>query len=124
MNRQKCLTCKVFFTSLGLDMKSFLSRRQTLLGLVSIAITSVTARFTKPKIARHRKVAWKQLSDEFVGPGDIWASHDPNTPERQQGDFSYSLVMMAVHFSNHGVPAKKIGIGNGGFWRPIGIVVC
>lgn len=123
MNRQRCLTCKLFFTSLGQDMKSFLSRRQTLLGLVTITITSVTARFTTPKIARHHKVAWKQLSDELIGPGDMWASHDPNTPELQ-GEYHYSLQMQAVNHRNYGTPAKEIGIGNGSFWRPIGIVAC
>jgi hypothetical protein len=105
-------------------MKLFLSRRKTILGLFTVAITSVTARFAIAKTTKHNKVVWKKISNEIVGPGDMWASHDPNTPERQQNDSNFNLIMQAVHCSNYGTPAKEIGIGNGGFWRPIGIVAC
>jgi hypothetical protein len=54
----------------------------------------------------------------------MWASNDPNQPERQAGDYDYNLQMQAVHNGYYGTPAKKIGIGNGGFWRPVGLVNC
>ncbi len=109
-------------------MKIPINRRKALTGLVTVGITAVASLFalriplTSHKTT-HRKVAWKRLKDEPAGPGDFWASNDPNQLERQ-ADNNYNLQMQAVHNSYYGTPAGKIGINSGGFWRPIGLVDC
>lgn len=66
-----------------------------------------------------KQIYWKRLINEPVTQGDFWASHDPNTPERQ-GDMGYNLQMQAIHPNNYGKPAKDIPLGNGAHWRPAG----
>jgi hypothetical protein len=65
----------------------------------------------------YAKVLWTKLVDEPLMPGDLWASHDPNTPERQ-GEGSFNLKMQAIHPKDYGVPVTEIHPGEGNYWRP------
>ena len=101
------------------------------LALAFLAIPNAIAgvRAKKPE-AKHVRVQWKKLTEEKIRIGDFWASHDPNTPERQGGGptgnepiyFCYNLQMQAVHPSTLGKSANKIGCGNGAYWRPISLI--
>lgn len=67
------------------------------------------------KLDKCQKVAWRKLGqDEIMGIGDMWASHDPNLPERQ-GEYGYNLQMKAVQSDSWNKPVCKTGIGNGAF---------
>lgn len=72
-----------------------------------------------------KRVQYQQLKNEPLQCGDMWASHNPNTPERQ-GEDSYNLQMQAVHQTAYGKrPCDNdpaVNLGNGAYWRPIGIV--
>src|SRR3954468_9221221 len=98
-----------------------ISRRDALQGLAAhIAISGAIASviFNHPQ----RKVQWVRLKTETLGPGDMWASTDPNTPERQ-GKTNYNLQMQAVHPQFYGKPPGA-NCGNGWHWRPVSIVEC
>ncbi len=100
----------------------------TLLAGLFLPANLLKATSPSPKF---QKVKWIKLDNEPVGTGDFWASYDPNTPERQGGKpigdepiyFRYNLQMQPVHNVYYGVPANKIGISNGAFWRPVGLVL-
>lgn len=103
-------------------MKTQISRRGVIAGLLTgVATTVITSASTTSPVCRH-KVQWAKLTCEPVGIGDMWASTDPNQPEKQGDD--YNLQMQAAHNTTYGIPADKIGRGNGDFWRPIGLVPC
>jgi hypothetical protein len=122
-------------------------RRQFLATLGGTVAAAFFGLLTKPLRAispkprgGYDKVVWMKLTNEPLGPGDVWASCDPNMPERQgdaaceaNGWASFNLQMQAVHPSNYG------GRPNQGFerrtqygayivgnvsrhWRPVGIV--
>jgi hypothetical protein len=79
----------------------------------SIALVAASA------MSAPRRVAWVKITSEPLQPGDMWASHDPNTPYLQKG-FDYNLIMQAVHASNYGSsPPTTL---NGAYWRPVGLV--
>jgi hypothetical protein len=61
-----------------------------------------------------KRVHWLLLEDEPLQLGDMQASEDPNTPEKQS-DNGYNLQMQAVHISRFGIAANKF-IGN--YYRP------
>lgn len=105
-------------------MKTKISRRRALAGLLaSVAATTVMGATSTSTPARHRKVQWVKLKDESVGPGDMWSSVDPNQPERQ-AENGYNLQMQAVHPTEYGTPAEKVGHFSGDYWRPVGLVDC
>ena len=63
------------------------------------------------------KIKWRRLEDyEVLRAGDIWASEDPNTPERQSGG-GYNLRMQAA------IPGGLPVSGTGAHWRPVGVVL-
>jgi hypothetical protein len=73
-----------------------------------------------------KRVEYIKLTTEPLQCGDMWASVNPNTPERQ-GESEYNLQMKAVHPTSYGKrPSDNdpaVNIGNGGYWRPVGIVI-
>ncbi len=98
------------------------SLRTALKGFFTLPVlTSFASRAMSQPNPRQVRVAWVRLTSEVVGVGDFWFSDDPNTPERQLGD-RYNLQGQAVGTHCIGKPACTIGIGNGAFWRPTGLV--
>ncbi len=74
------------------------------------------------KINYTQKVIWRNLvKGELLQCGDMWSSHDPNTPERQSSIDNYNLQMQAVHTTYYGTPAYEKQYDNGSLWRPTGI---
>ena len=67
-----------------------------------------------------RRVAWVKITSEPLQPGDMWASHDPNTLYLQKG-FDYNLIMQAVHAPDYGLRTQHTALG-GAYWRPVGLV--
>ena len=101
-------------------MKTKITRRKSLVGVLLSAL-SFLGIAQAPK-SRHKKVVWVRLTDEPLGPGDMWASTDPNTPERQ-GSTNYNLQMQSVHPNLYG---KQPGTNcvNGWHWRPLSVINC
>lgn len=80
-----------------------------------------------PEITAMKRVQWRELGlDEPLQCGDMWASTDPNTPEKQTGGGGYNLQMQAVNTKCYGSSRNSdndsTNLGNGSHWRPIGIV--
>ncbi|MDO8579527.1 MAG: hypothetical protein Q7R72_01495 [bacterium] len=99
-----------------------LTRRSTMAILLTALLAPLGILKASNSRPKQQKIAWIRLKDEPVGPGDFWASYDPNTPERQ-GEQLFNLQLQATHPLNYGVPADKIGRGCGDYWRPIGLVM-
>jgi hypothetical protein len=98
-------------------MKTKISRRTSLsrllLGIPFIGMP----RKSKPI---HQKVVWLKLTNEKLGPGDMWAKMNPNTPERQ-AEGNYNLQMQAVHPTQYG-KAPGDNCNNGWHWRPVRVI--
>ena len=97
--------------------------RRTVLAALLPGTTLMVVASPGTKQSEHCKGQWRKLtSNDVLGPGDMWSSHDPNTPERQ-GEDNYNLQMQAVSFRSHGkLPGHNCN--NGWHWRPVGIVPC
>jgi len=99
--------------------------RRILFSLAVATFVGVKKAFAKPTAPqpRYRKIKWIKLNEETLSPGDFWAcmDNDPNEPQ-QQGTPGYNLQMQAIHPTRIGQVAKDIPLGNGGFWRPVGLV--
>lgn len=84
---------------------------------------SANSVFMKTTIQR---VHWEPLITEPLQCGDMWASHDPNTPEQQTGGGKYNLQMQAVSVDAYGLAPNsgdvRTNLGNGSYWRPVGIM--
>ena len=100
-----------------------ITRRGAIVSLFIAILSTPRVLLAGVQLPKRQRVQWVKLKEEPVGVGDFWASYDPNTPERQ-AESGFNLQLQAVHPSYYGVPAKKIGIGNGSFWRPIGLIDC
>ena len=70
---------------------------------------------------KYCRVQWRKLLNEPDTPGDMWASRNPNEPERQD-EGNLDLQMRAVHPSYYGKSERRIGRNSGDYWRPVGIV--
>lgn len=72
------------------------------------------------------RIMWIKLTNEVIQLGDFWASEDPNQMERQDED-GFNLQMQAVHPNAFGHKADEnhssVNLGNGAYYRPVGIVI-
>ena len=98
-------------------------------GVIATVIGLFTSLFVSAKNEEHphQKIVWVQLTNEPIGPGDFWASENPNRADKQ-GDkdpdriwHNYNLQMQAISPNHWGKPAKDIPLGNGGHWRPVSL---
>ena len=73
-----------------------------------------------------RKIVWRQITDEPLQLGDMWANHDPNQIYQQGRDIDYNLQMQALSPQAFGIcPSennKYVNLGNGAYWRPVKLV--
>jgi hypothetical protein len=101
-----------------------ITRREAIATVLTATVTS-TAVLLNTR-SQHKKVQWVKLTDEPLGPGDMWSSEDPNHPEKQGGSSGedYNLQMQAVEVDEYATPSNRIGMNCGAHWRPIGLVDC
>jgi hypothetical protein len=114
------MNLRVLICNLGEPRMRTHTRRGAIVALLTLISTPFTLRASRSS-SGHQKVSWIKMQDELLRAGDFWASHDPNTPERQ-GEDLFNLILHAVHPNNYGVPASKVGCNSGGHWRPVGLV--